>query len=199
MLAYSDPYNTVAKYSSPAVANLIPFQQKSFNGLLNDFARKSVPRRVSHKTRKTSGQVTLFQQVGKMQRDSSQFARVPSSERRSSSRQKKRSSRSRSRSSQKSMNRSHQGADSDCETPVRSRSKDKDGRRSLNFGKRAQDQNKISADNMRFVAKLINVKATVPHGLDMLKRDAHQKQLRKNLKNSSFNSAGGASSSLQMM
>ena len=63
----------------------------------------------------------------------------------------------------------------------------KKGQKSLNLAKRERAQNAISAENMRFVAKLINVKPTVPSGLDLVHRDKQQRQLKKNLGSSSMN------------
>lgn len=52
---------------------------------------------------------------------------------------------------------------------------------SLRDKKRKAEQHAISVENMRIVANLVNVKPSVPHGLDLLKHDKQQRQLKKNL------------------
>ena len=76
----------------------------------------------------------------------------------------------RSRSSSKSKN-----YDSDSQS-VKGNSK-----RSLNYGKRVRTHNAISAENMRFVAQLVNVKATVPSSKEISRRDTQHRLLKKNL------------------
>ena len=62
-------------------------------------------------------------------------------------------------------NRSRSSSRSRSGTPT------KKGTKSLNYAKRVRSKNAISAENMRFVAKLINVKPTVPSGIDLVNRD----------------------------
>ena len=51
-------------------------------------------------------------------------------------------------------------------------------RRSMNFGKRNREQNSISAENMRFVAQLVNVKSTVPGRGEIRDRDRKNTKLK---------------------
>ena len=129
------------------------------NGLLHDLKKHC---RVVRKTRKHSmqqnGQITYFQ--NKRSSNGANYGYKDGvsmlARERSSSKLKRSTISNRSRSSEKSR---------------RSGTPDsKNYHRSLNYHKRVREHNAISAENMRFVTHLINVKPAVFSGKEIVKR-----------------------------